>query len=268
MFKLYYPSKPLTLLLIYLVLLISACDQSNQAQNKTVELLIYCGITMVYPLQEIAATFEKKHNIKVIISQGGSEELYQNLKASQKGDLYLPGSDSYRTRHIDEGLLGDDVELGFNQVAIMVAKNNPKNISSNLNELLRTDVAVVIASPELGSIGHETKKILENEGIYGQVLKNTLYQSIDSRALNHALKSGEADVIINWKATSYFKNNRDLIESIILDPEQAKLKRLTLNFLKFSKQPQLAKEFMLYAQSAYGLSVFKKFGFSINNKLN
>ncbi len=258
----------LFLITFSILLTLSACDNKSKTDLSKSELLIYCGITMVYPIREIADSFEEQHNVKIIISQGGSEELYQNLKTSKKGDLYLPGSDSYRTRHMVDGLLGHDVELGFNQAAMMVAKNNPKNVKSNLNELLRSDLYVVIASPELGSIGLETEKILRNKGIYDNVLKNTAFQSVDSRTLNRALKTGDADVIINWKATAYFKNNIDFIDAISIDPERAKLKRLTLNFLKFSQHPQLADKFMTYAHSPYGLSIFKKYGFISPNDIN
>ncbi len=256
------------ILIFSILLTLSACDSTSETDASKPELLIYCGITMVYPIREIADSFEKQHNVKIIISQGGSEELYQNLKSSHKGDLYLPGSDSYRTRHMKDGLLGHDVEVGFNQAVIMVAKNNPKNVTSNLNDLLRDDLNVVIASSELGSIGRETQTILIKKGIYNEVLKNAVYQSMDSRTLNRALKSGDADVIINWKATAFFKNNINFIETIALSPEEAKPKRLSLNFLKFSKYPQLTRQFMTYAHSPFGLSIFKKYGFVPLNDMN
>jgi len=134
-------------------------------------------------------------------------------------------------------------------------------MSSDLNDLLRDDLHVVIASPDIGSIGRETKKILTKKGIYKAVLDSTVYQSIDSRTLNRSLKSGDADVIINWKATAFFEDNITFIDVIDIDPELAKPKKLTLNFLKFSKHPELAKEFMAYAHSEDGFLIFKKFGF-------
>ena len=46
------------------------------AQEK--ELMIYCGITMVRPITELARQFEQTEKIKVTITQGGSEDLYQS----------------------------------------------------------------------------------------------------------------------------------------------------------------------------------------------
>lgn len=58
-------------------------------------LIFYCGITMIPPMQKIAKEFEQKNNCAIKIVQGRSEDLYDSLKLSKKGDLYLPGSDSY-----------------------------------------------------------------------------------------------------------------------------------------------------------------------------
>ncbi|NOQ80324.1 MAG: molybdate ABC transporter substrate-binding protein [Gammaproteobacteria bacterium] len=219
---------------------------------------------MVKPISDIAKKFEAAHEgINIIISQGGSEGLYQSLKNSQKGDLYLPGSYSYRERHFDEGLLSDYVDLGFNQAAMMVAKGNPKNISADLNNLYDENLSVVIASYEMGSIGRETKNILIKKGIYEKVVNNVIYQTSDSRTLNQAIKNGDADIIINWKATAYFEDNKELIDVIPLKPEEAKPKRLALNLLTFSKYSDIAKKFMEFAKSPDGRAIFSNYGFAL-----
>ncbi len=154
-----YPSRDLLSIVFCALLFLIPYDQVDH-NSDTPELLIYCGITMVEPIRMIVDDFEEIHNIKIIISQGGSEELHQNLKTSPKGDLYLPVSDTYRFRHLKDRILGDDLKLGH------------------------------------------------------------------------------ADIFISWKATAFLKNNRKFNDIIKLNSEIAAPKRLTLNFFKFSKQPQ------------------------------
>ena len=229
------------------------------------EMLLYCGITMAHPMSEIAREFEKSHNVKITISQGGSEDLYQSLKSSAKGDLYLPGSASYRKRHLEEGLLGEFVHIGYNQASLVVPKGNPKGLTADLNQLTDKELAVVICNPESGSIGRETKRILEGRNIYQEVLDNSAYLTTDSRNLNRALKQGDADVIINWRATAFFEENREVMDVIDLDPTQAKPKKLLLNLLTFSRNPELAREFMQLAASETGQAIFRKYGFIDNS---
>ncbi len=246
------------------LLALSGCEDSKQLAQQTAEvpeILLYCGITMVKPMKEIASAIEKQEGVRVTITQGGSEDLYQSLNASRKGDLYLPGSASYRKRHLDEGLLGDSVHIGYNQASMMVARGNPRGISADVKELLREDLKTVICDPDTGSIGRETKKILSQAGIFEGVMDRALYLTTDSRNLNNAIKSGEAEVTINWRATGFFPENRDKIDIVDLDPAQAIPKKLVLNQLTFSKYPEIGKRFMEYSASEAGQRIFRKHGF-------
>lgn len=233
----------------------------GSAQEPQRELLIYCGITMVRPMTEIAHILEKEENIKVIISQGGSEELYQSLKKSGQGDLYLAGEASFREAHVQEGILGDFVVLGYNQAALVVPKGNPKHVKADIKELLRQDLSVVIGSPESGSIGAQTKKVLGAAGIYDRVVEKAAFMAGDSRNLNAVLKNGEADLIMNWRATAFFPDNVDFMTVLDLDPAVAKREPLQLNFLTFSKVPSLARRFLEIATGPEGQAIFRKHGF-------
>ena len=124
-------------------------------------LLIYCGITMVRPVTELARVFEAREKVAIQVAQGGSEDLYQSAKKSRLGDIYFPGEPSYRDLHLAEGLLGDYRVIGHNQMALFVQKGNPKQVSGQLRELLRKDLVVVIGNAASGSVGHESRRMLD-----------------------------------------------------------------------------------------------------------
>lgn len=243
---------------------IVACGNATEQQARP-ELLLYCGITMVRPMTEIARAFEQKEGIKITIAQGGTEDIYQSAKKSGLGDLLLMGEPSYRDRHIAEGLLGDFVIVGYNQMAIMVRKGNPKQVKADPRELLRPDVITMIGSAESGSVGQETKRILELIDLYQQVVDKAISLASDSRSLNNAMKKGEVDVMLNWRATGFFPDNAEAIDVIDLDPSLAKPQALLLNLFNFSKDQGLARRFMEYAASEEGQAIFRKHGF-LDNK--
>jgi molybdate transport system substrate-binding protein len=251
------------------LLLMSGClllASGQAAAEERRDLLIYCGITMVNPIKAIAARFETEHQVKITISQGGSEDLYDSLKGSQQGDLYLPGSSGYYKQYQADGLLGEFVHVGFNQAALIVQKGNPKGIDGRLENLERKDIAVAIGESSTGSIGMETKKILEKKGNYQKVMDNAALVATDSRNLNRALKMGEVDLILNWRATAFFQENRDQLQAVDLDQKDAEPKKLLLILLKFSKQPELARKFMDYAASEQGQAIFRENGFLDNSR--
>lgn len=252
---------PIRYLLLLSLLLISLPSRAAEQ-----ELLLYCGITMIRPMSEIAQNFERIENTKVVLSQGGSEDLYQSARKSRQGDLYLPGEPTFRSKHLAEGLLGDVVTVGYNQMAIMVAKGNPRKIKGNPRELLRDDISVIIGNATSGSVGKEAKDILDALGIYEQVVDKAVSLAPDSRNLSNSMKKGEADAILNWRAVGYFPDNAKIVDVIDLDPKLAKPQALLLNLLTFSKSPELAKKFMAYTASPEGQAIFRKYGFLDNSK--
>jgi molybdate transport system substrate-binding protein len=250
---------PLVALLLAGVL--GGCEGPAEPQADRPELLVYCGITMVLPMTEIGRVLEREKGVRVVMSQGGSEDLYQALKDSRKGDLYLPGSASFRDQYLGDGLLGDFVELGYNQAALLVPKGNPKGLTADLHQLADPRLSVALCNPESGSIGKETKSILERAGLLKSAFDNTALVATDSRNLNRALKEGDADLILNWRATAFFPENRGHIDVIDLDPALAVPKKLVLNLLAFSPQPEAARRFMEIAASPQGQAIFRRYGF-------
>ena len=234
------------------------------AQAAKAEMLIYCGITMVRPMTEIAQTFEKMEGVKIKLAQGGSEDLYQSAKKSGVGDLYLPGEPSYREQYLNEGLLGEFQTVGYNQMAIMVAKGNPKKVKGDPRELLRKDLVASIGNATSGSVGKETKDVLDMLKIYQKVVAAAVFLAPDSRGLNNALKKGEVDVVMNWRATGFFADNIGALEVIDLDPKLARPQALLLNLLTFSKHKELARRFIAFSAGDEGQAIFRKYGFLDN----
>jgi len=227
------------------------------------ELLFYCGITMVKPMSKIAKIIENKYDVKITILQGGSGDLYDSLSASKKGDLYLPGSESYIKKHLKEGLLGYRKYVGYNQIALFVKKGNPKNIKT-LNDLVREDVIVSLGNPETCSMGRASVKVLKRFGgeeFLEEVEDNVVLYSADSRDFNNLLKSGQIDTGLNWKATAFFPENRGKIDIVSIDERYAPKKKLYLTLLTFSKHKQIAKAFIDYAASKNGQKIMKEYGF-------
>ena len=257
-----------TVIIIFLISL--SCREKQVSTKKNKEILIYCGITMVKPVKEIAGIFEKENNCKVKIFQGGSEELYKILRESQVGDLYLPGSSWFRDNYLSEGYLKDYVYVGYNQAALIVRKGNPKNITAELKNLMDERYSVVIGNPEIGSIGKEGRKILKKAGIFDEVIANSVALAVDSRTMNIFVIDKTADIALNWAASAKLKSTKPHLDILYLPDSIASRKKLLLNLLSFSKHPKLAQAFMNLAVSDRGRRIFCEYGFldreTLNNK--
>ena len=248
----------------WLALSLLAVTSALHAQEK--ELMIYCGITMVRPITELARQFEQSEKIKITIAQGGSEDLYQSAKKSRLGDIYFPGEPSYRELHQAEGLFGNYKLVGYNQISLFVAKGNPKGVKPRVEEIFRKDLTLILGNANSGSVGQEAKKMLDAAGIYPRAIAKAALLMPDSRAINLALKRGEGDIALNWRATAFFPDNATHIDAIDLPSSVAKPQALLLIQLNFSKNPALANKFIDFVASPEGQAVFRKFGFLDNRQ--
>ncbi len=249
----------LILFLVGTMLIVTGCKEEEPP-----ELLFYIGITMVKPVTQLANEFEEKNNCKITIVQGGSQDLYDSLKLSQVGDLYMPGSYSYRKNNLEDGLLLDAVVVGYNKASLMVAEGNPMGFTADLNQLADSNNKVVICNPESGSIGRETKRILDEFGNYEAVFDNSIYLTTDSRNLTDAIVNGDADLVMNWYATAVWPDNKDKVDAILIDEVYGK-KMLVMSLTSCSIYPELTKAFMEYASSDHGQDVFEEYGFIDGN---
>ncbi len=243
---------------LFVVLLIA----STGIAGPDGRLKIYCGITMIQAMGEIGHKMEDKFHCKPIkFVKGGSGELLRELLENQDGDLYLPGRDSYidqlKSGHPD--FVIDEGQVGFNRAAIIFKKENPKEIKGGISTLLRSDLNVIIGDDSIGSIGKETKSLLVEKGIYQQVRAKALLAT-HSKTLTIAVKTGDADVAVNWFATLFWPENSRYLEGYPIDSPSAGKEKLVLTILKTTNQRELAKAFLEMALSTEGKEIFKQYG--------
>jgi len=252
------------LIVLMTFLIMYGCNPYEHPLKKSdvkTELLVYCGITMVAPVLELKKIFEKNENIIIKIIYGGSGSIMRIAMVNKKGDLFLPGSKSYIVEMSEKGLIEEYATVGYNIPAMFVAKNNPKKIKSDIMEFLRPDVRISIGNSKSGSIGKETKRIMEHFGIYKEVVSRAIFQTTDSKKLAWSIRNNVADLCINWKAVGIQERNKGHMEVLELDSEYVSKNPLVMSVLKYSEDKKAAKKFLYFVSSAKGLEVFKRHGF-------
>lgn len=250
---------PMLFFLMACLFLCTGCEKEKPAAKKK-EILIYCGITMIKPISEIAKIIEGQADCEIIITKGGSGNLLKSIKINKVGDLYLPGSESYIKTCLKDGLVSETAHVGYNKAAMMVQKGNPKNISPDLVNLKNGDYYVVIGNPDSGSIGKETKKILNKRGIFNEVMNNALKLTTDSKDLIAVIKNQEADLVVNWYAAGTWAENEPFVDILPIDEKFAEKKKLVMGLLTTSRYPEIAKKIIAYASSPKGREIFNKYG--------
>ncbi|WP_456488368.1 molybdate ABC transporter substrate-binding protein [Caminibacter pacificus] len=221
-------------------------------------LVIYSGITMKYPVKEMAAKFEKMYpGLKVKTLFGKSGALYRKMVAMKKCDIYFPGSAKFINKN--PKIFLDTAKIGENTLVIIVKKGNPKKIK-NLDSLTNPQISVVIGSKN-SSVGVKTRDVLKKKGakFYNLLTKKAIIAYTSNEIIANVISN--ADSGLNWKGVVYWKNYKQYVDIIPIDKKYSPSSDLVMGVTQFAPNMIMAKRFLKFAKSYEGQKIMRKWGF-------
>jgi molybdate transport system substrate-binding protein len=248
----------LTEVLATLLIFIPLSGCANE-QQKTITAFV--GSASKPAMEEAAIEFETRTGIKVYLNFGGSGTMLSQMKLSNRGDLYIPGSPDYMVVAEHDGVIEPESvkKIAYLIPAILVQRGNPKNIQS-LSDLAQPGVKVGIADPQSVSIGTYAYEILKSNNLLQEVEENIVtYGESYSKIVSFvALKS--VDAILGWRIFSQWQP--DTIDVVYLKPEQIpRLAYIPGAISTFTKDRGSAQRFLDFLASPSGQDIFRKWGY-------
>ena len=175
------------------------------------QLTFFAGVVVRRAMEETIQAFEAREGVVVNTVYNGCGILNAQIRASHGGqshglpDLYIVGDVSF-LGPVDEHFQ-DAVEVSQTEVVMVVAKGNPKGIR-RLEDLTRKDIRVVVGHPRQCTVGIFTRRILQEQGIYDEVMKNVAAQMPTAAFLIPAVSMGAADVALSWNTDVRAESHR------------------------------------------------------------
>jgi len=166
--------------------LVGSCSSSS-APAETGELTVFAASSLKDSFTAIGAQFEAAHpGVKVTFNFAGSGDLATQIGQGAPVDVFASADESTMAKAV--GSSGATAKrFASNQLAIIVAANNPKKITG-LADLARSDVTLVIGAPEV-PIGKYSAQVLDKAGV--KVSPKSLEQNV--KAIVAKVTLGEAD---------------------------------------------------------------------------
>ena len=230
------------------------------AGQEVKSITIFCGTASKPAMEEAAQVFEEETGITVYLNFSGSGTMLSQMKISESGDLYIPGSPDYMEMAIDDGVVAPDtvVIISYLVPAILVPAGNPLNIRE-LSDLAGLGVEVGIGNPEAVCVGLYAVEILEHNNLLEEIKPNivTHAESCSKTATLVALKS--VDAVLGWRV---FSEWHDTIDVVYLEPEQVpRLSYVPGAVSAYAEDKVSAAEFLEFLTSPRGQDIFKKHGY-------
>jgi molybdate transport system substrate-binding protein len=231
--------------------------RGSEGKGGAQEILVLCGGSFRPPMEKLAEGFEKKSQVKVLLSFGQSEDLLPQVKIGKTGDVFVT-HDPYLDYTEEAGALLKAEQVGFVAPVLVVRKGNPAGVKS-IEDLAKPGVRVALPNPDFSTCGEMLFKLLEKKGIKDAVVKNAGNAVFRSHSLTgNALKLGTRDAGVMWNGTAH--NFLDAMEIIPTPYEYDEVIRVWAMGLKYSRKKPLVEKFLDFCHSE-GTKVFTEFGY-------
>ena len=241
----------LKITILFLTMLLVGCSQPSN------NLSIYSGKGLKFAVDEIIENFEKQEGVKVSVVYAGSKTLLDTIRKTHKGDIYIPGSQTYIN---DAGDLITRSEFVAYHVPTFIVASNKKEELKNFEDLLKPGVRIAAGNKRMAAIGRVTEQILKNTSAVNKNNKSIVVTASTVNELIQLVAQNKVDAAVIWRDMMKWDVAKGLTEVKIPDSIN-KIKKIYVGTLSTSTNPNLAKRFLEYAASNEGRSIFQKHGF-------
>ncbi len=252
---------------------VGSCDRGLQEfaakQYRVVEgdvwedvpqVTFFAGSVNRRALEPILAAFQQREGIDLNTVYNGCGILTGQMRiaAADKGrgfpDTYM-ACDVYYLETVKDWFQ-EAVSVSDTDIVIAVQQGNPKAIQS-LADLLKPGMRVAIGQPEQCTIGALTRRLLEHEGLYEQLLKeNVVTQTATGALLVPAVTAKSADAALAYRTDTLAES--DKVDVVTIASELSKAIQ-PYSIASSSRHKQLGRR--LYQAIAQSRGAFEAAGF-------
>jgi len=225
-------------------------------KGRTIELFV--GSASKPATEEAAALFEQRTGAKLVVHFGGSGQMLSQLKLTDRGDIYFPGSSDYMEMAKREGLILPETEriVVYLIPAINVSKGNPKNLR-RLEDLAKPGVRLGIARPDAVCVGLYAVEVLDKAGLSDRIRPNIVTQTESCEKTAQLVALGHVDAVIGWEVFEHWQPEK--IQTVFLPPERIpRIGYVPIAITKRAADRALAEAFIKFLTGDEGQAVFRK----------
>ncbi|MES2408557.1 MAG: substrate-binding domain-containing protein [Pseudomonadota bacterium] len=246
---------------------------------------IWLAGNQFFAMEEVIHAFQKQHKDVVgVITMPPGKVMNAVLHGGwvYKGKEYSMTPDAFgmvdmgSMQKLKEAGKGKDyVTYMHNQLVLMVAKGNPKNIKG-IADLDRPELRVMLPNPVTeGIMKFYAKKVLQNDGLWDKLsagkecqscygAPNVYFTAVHHREIPDGIKAGKVDVGIVWATEYQNAMAHQLPVGVVNLPEKDSMKN-EVNYLAGNvpdaPHAKTAMEYLKFLGTPAAQEAYAKFGF-------
>lgn len=193
-----------------------------------------------------------------------------NMTWTVKPDVFFAGMNKLKEMIAAGDLVEPVVPYVTNDLAIMVAKGNPKNIT-DLADLARPELRLAMPNIQFEGVARQIQQSLVKAG--GDGLKTTVYYTkskdgstlltqIHHRQTPLYILQGRVDAGVTWRSEVLFQEQAGhSITAVDIPADQNSTAIYAGALVKNAAHPQAARDWLAFIVSDESMAIFKRYGF-------
>ena len=222
------------------------------------ELTFFAGAGLRQPTDVLVDRFEKKTGHRVLINYDGGGRQLARIRASGRGDLFMPGALFFIDRLKKAGGIRTIHPLVAHTAVVGVALHAGKRIRA-FEDLAQTGVRLALGDPEAMAFGRTARAMMQRAGLEAEILKNVAVYGGTVKQLALYVARGDVDAAIIGRSDAF--QFRDRIRMLPIPRAYFEAETIAAAVLRSSRHPDLAEAFCAFMASKEALDVFCEFGF-------
>ncbi len=246
---------PVLLLLFALVALVAL------PAAAAAEVTVFAAASLTNVMQELAASWEKAGNEKVVFNLGASSALAVQIETGAPADIFFSADEAKMDQLEKKGLIvpGSRRSLLSNTLVVVVAADNSLAIAGP-QDLVKKVRVLALAEPQTVPAGIYAKEYLRQVDVWSKVIDKVV-PTDNVRAALSAVEAGNADAAIVY-ATDARISSKVKVAWEVPEAEGPKIS-YPLALVAGSKQEASARKFAEFLASAEGKETFRRHGFLV-----
>jgi len=181
-----------------------------RSRSEPNEVIVLCGGSTRAVLEEIIRRYKEVSDDVILATYGGSGDLCAQIQNTGRGDVYLC-HDPFMPWAEKKGMIAEWQPVGYMDVVIITAKNNPKNVTK-IEDFGQPGLRLGLGNKTRSSSGVIAYHMLEKLSNFEDIKKNVRVETKGHQQRCGDVAMGMLDASIVWKAVAVlFKDKLDII---------------------------------------------------------
>lgn len=222
------------------------------------QLHLFVGAGLRQPVDHLVKKFEGQTGHQVFIDYAGGGQLLARIKASGRGDVYIPGAYFYIEKLEKEDKVHSCKPIVQHTPVVGVNIATSAHIKT-FSDLTQPGVKLAMGDPQAMAFGRTAMAICEKSGRKEAILKNVIVYGATVKQLALYVCQASVDAAIIGRCDAF--QNRDKIRIVSIPAEYFQAEIIAAAVLKTASNPGLADQLSDFLSSPDAVAVFEKYGF-------